>query len=261
MDLSAQEIVELRSKLADIGVVINLPSSKAGVKIRADKEGWASRQVSGKGGRGGIKTVYTLPAYAIDEMREKGVLHWLEDGDNDMPQAGFAPPPEEYGGFSDGLSWADRYGAWAIKQDTADIVPVRYYKEVFASAGQGAIPWDTSPEAMWFRSSFLGYLGVRAAECFCTRIDGDSMFPTLIDQGTALWQACGQYTREGIYLFRQHDELRVKRLQRINTYIYRVISDNPNKGMYPTVDLDVAAYARHEFEILGKYLWSCGIAK
>ena len=114
---------------------------------------------------------------------------------------------------------------------------------------------------MWFRVSFFKALGVRASDCFCTRIDGDSMAPTLIDQGTALWLTTNQYTREGIYLIRQFNELRVKRLQRASKNLYNLISDNPNKAIYPTTELDLTRIPSAEFEILGKYLWSCGIAK
>ena len=256
MEFSAQEIADIKHKALDMGVSIDLPSSKAGVKIRAEREKWDSRQVLGRGGRNGIKTIYTLPIYVIDELREKGLLEAVEEAET----AGYDAPDYAQEIYQT-ADFSDTYRIWAQAQDTGGIVPVRYYKEVFASAGSGSIPWDTSPEAMWFRDSFFKYLGVRPADCFCTRVDGDSMFPTLIDQGTVLWHSTGQYTREGIYLFRQHDELRVKRMQRIATHIYRVISDNPNKSIYPTVDLDTTAHARHEFEILGRYLWHCGIAK
>ena len=115
-------------------------------------------------------------------------------------------------------------------------------------------------EAMWFRASFFDHLGACPENRFCTRIKGDSMFPTIIDRGTVLWQACTEYLSEGIYLFRQGDELRVKRLQKIAPSVFRVISDNPNKGLYPTFDLDLSHSEDHYFEIYGRYLWDCGIS-
>ena len=75
-----------------------------------------------------------------------------------------------------------------------------------------------------------------------------------------MWQSVAQYTREGIYLFRQHDELRVKRLQRLTADTLNIISDNPNKSIYPTIQLTLTAENPDEFQILGKYLWDCGIA-
>lgn len=65
------------------------------------------------------------------------------------------------------------------------------------------------------------------------------------------------YTREGIYLFRQVNELRIKRLQRVNSHTFRIISDN--KDMYPIEILDLRDMEEHEFEIYGRYLWDCAI--
>lgn len=249
---SVSEIAKLASDLR----LLSLPNTGRAIQYRAQNENWPFDEVPSQGGKRGIKRIYPLPSYVIDELREKGLLETLEEADAagydaaDLPQEAYV-----FDGFS------DTYRIWAQAQETVGIVPVRYYKEVFASAGSGAIPWDTKPEAMWFRDSFFKYLGARPADCFCTRIDGDSMFPTLIDQGTALWYSTNQYTREGIYLFRQYDELRVKRMQRISTHIYRLISDNPNKSIYPTVDINTAAHTQQDFEILGRYLWHCGIAK
>lgn len=249
--LSASDLAEL-AKFADLK---SLPRTDKGISVKAKRDEWQFEKVDGKGGPGGKKTIFKLPNYVIDELEQKGLLHLIGGTETDTPLEGRNNQPDV--AHIENIDYAD----WAARQDTRDIVPVHYYKEVFASAGSGAIPWDTKPEAMWFRDSFFKYLGARPADCFCTRIDGDSMFPTLIDQGTALWYSTNQYTREGIYLFRQYDELRAKRMQRISTHIYRLISDNPNKSIYPTVDIDTSAHTQQDFEILGRYLWHCGIAK
>lgn len=81
--------------------------------------------------------------------------------------------------------------------------------------------------------------------------------PTLIDRGTVLWQMQNAYTTEGICLFRQVNELRVKRLQRVNSHTFRIISGN--KELYPLEILDLRDMESHEFEIFGKYLWDCAI--
>lgn len=152
------------------------------------------------------------------------------------------------------------YHTWAAQQDTSSIVPVRYHTNVFGSAGNGYtfdVPLET--QAMWFRISFFENLKVLPEFCFCTRVRGDSMHPTLIDRGTVLWRMQNAYTTEGIYLFRQVNELRIKRLQRVNSHTYRIISDNSNKDIYPTETLDLRDMENHEFEIYGKYLWDCAI--
>lgn len=85
------------------------------------------------------------------------------------------------------------------------------------------------------------------------------MFPTLTDRGTAMWQMISRYAGTDIYLFRQVHELRIKRLQQINSFTFNVISDNSNKDIYPTETLDLREMEEHEFEIYGRYLWDCSI--
>ena len=57
----------------------------------------------------------------------------------------------------------------------------------------------------------------------------------------------------GIYLFRQVGELRIKR------HMFRIISDNADKDIYSTTDLDLREIWGYEFEVYGRYLWYCGI--
>ena len=85
------------------------------------------------------------------------------------------------------------------------------------------------------------------------------MYPTLTNRGTVLWQMTSRYTGAGIYLFRQVDELRIKRLQQINGHTFSVISDNANKDIYPTETLDLREMQDYEFEVYGRYLWDCSI--
>ena len=74
-----------------------------------------------------------------------------------------------------------------------------------------------------------------------------------------MWAMQSVYTSEGIYLFRQVNELRIKRLQRVNSHTFRIISDNSNKDIYPTELLDLREMDEYEFEIYGRYLWDCAI--
>lgn len=253
MELSTQEIVDLVQYAREQGIEIDLPSSKGGVKKRAESKNWASRTVKGKGGRNGVKTLYTLPDEVVHELKEKGLLHLPETDPADTQAAPTSDLPESM------LAAFSQYTRWAAEQDRSRIIPVRYYSQVFASAGNGNIVWDTDCDVMWFRSSFFKHLQTDPAHCFCTRIQGDSMFPTLLDRGTVLWQATARFTGEGVYLFRQYDEIRAKRLVRLSNDRYQIISDNPNKSIYPTVELDLTQFEPHEFELYGKYLWGAGI--
>lgn len=247
-------ISEIQNLITQLNL-ISLPNTTRAIQYRAEREHWEYEEAPSQGGKKGVKRIYPLPTYVIDELEQKGLLHLIDGAETDTPLEVRNTQPDV--AHIENIDYAD----WAARQDTRDIVPVRYYKEVFASAGSGAIPWDTDPEAMWFRTAFFKHLQLSPADCFCTRIDGDSMFPTLIDQGTVLWQAATRYTREGIYLFRQQDELRVKRLQRLTADTLNIISDNPNKSIYPTTQLTLSATTPADFQILGKYLWSCGISK
>ena len=276
------ELVELRKKYG----LTTLPRSDRGITGKAKREKWANEQILGKGGPGGIKTIYSIPDYVIEELKEKGVLDLLvpekegsgsvQSGKYPTGKAGTPAPVlresiyKEYGAAKREKAnlpavplsmrqTVNAYPEWAARQNTEAITPVRYYSSVFASAGPGSIVWEVETEAMWFRTSFFDHLGIPPARCFCTRIKGDSMFPTIIDRGTVLWQATAEFINEGIYLFRQDNELKVKRLQKIAPGVFRVISDNPNKVLYPAFDLDLTEADEHYFEIYGRCLWACGI--
>lgn len=276
MELSAQEITELVKNAADNGVILDLPSSKVGVKIRAENQNWKSRMVQGKGGKGGMKKIYTLPPHIVEELKEKGVLPQSDTATAPVQPAPAQAPPAPAKPHRSYLKNGARrplgavppfmqpmvaeYDDWAAAQDTGLIVPVRYHTNVFGSAGNGyEVMEQVNTEAMWFRGSFFEMLGVPPARCFCTRVKGDSMHPTLTDRGTVLWQMTARYTGAGIYLFRQVNELRIKRLQQINSFTFSVISDNPNATLYPQEMLDLRDLQDHEFEIYGRYLWDCSI--
>ena len=241
----------------------SLPNSARGIQYRADREKWGYEEVPTQGGKHGLKKVYNLPSYLIEELEKKGLSHLLKMG-NDV-SAAVAPKTAQ--SIQPSLPVPDfmqpmiaQYHAWAAQQDTSAIVPIRYHTNVFGSAGNGyAMMGNVNTESMWFRASFFDVLGVPPSRCFCTRIKGDSMHPTLIDRGTVLWQMQNAYTTEGIYLFRQVNELRIKRLQRVNSHTFRIISDNSNKDIYPTELLDLREMDEYEFEIYGRYLWDCAI--
>lgn len=267
--LSIAEIIEIAKAAKKQGIDSGLPSSKPGVADRAEKQGWKFETAPARGGKNGVKKVYTLPPKTIAELERKGLLHLLQKS-TDTPNVPSNKPFSSYlkKGVDSGIhdvpefmrEMVSSYGEWAQEQDTDLIVPVRYHTNVFGSAGNSyELMENVNTEAMWFRRSFFNALGVPPELCFCTRVKGDSMFPTLTDRGTAMWQMITRYVGEDIYFFRQVNELRIKRLQQINSFTFRIISDNPNKDIYPTIDLDLRDMADHEFEIYGRYLWDCAI--
>lgn len=266
--LSVAEIVDLVRKSNELGIQSGLPSSKPGIMDRAERQNWAYEEEPTQGGKNGLKRIYTLPSYVVEELREKGLLHLLgapsatRQGAPAKPYRSFPKTPARTGGGIPEFMrpMVAEYDDWAAEQGTDSIVPVRYHTNVFGSAGNGyEVLEEVNTEAMWFRRSFFDVLGVPPARCFCTRVKGNSMHPTLTDGGTVLWQMTSRYTSEGIYLFRQVGELRIKRLQQINGFTFRIISDNPNDTLYPITDLDLREMQDYEFEIYGRYLWDCSI--
>ena len=266
--LSVAEIVDLVRKSNELGIQSGLPSSKPGIMDRAERQNWAYEEEPTQGGKNGLKRIYTLPSYVVEELREKGLLHLLgapsatRQGAPAKPHHSFPKTPARTGGGIPEFMrpMVAEYDDWAAEQGTDSIVPVRYHTNVFGSAGNGyEVLEEVNTEAMWFRRSFFDVLGVPPARCFCTRVKGNSMHPTLTDGGTVLWQMTSRYMSEGIYLFRQVGELRIKRLQQINGFTFRIISDNPNDTLYPITDLDLREMQDYEFEIYGRYLWDCSI--
>ncbi len=263
---SAKEL----EKIVNDYKLLSLPGGERGILGKATREGWEYEQVPSKGGKGGKKKVFLLPNDVVDEIREKGLMHLMGEAVSEQLQPPLqgdisepTKPSLEYGNLPSFMRRAvANYADWAMVQKIDDIIPIRYYSNVYGSAGNGFIFNDIlETEAMWFRASFFKRLGVRPERCFCTRVKGDSMMPTLIDRGTVLWHGDNRYTGEGIYLFRYLDELKIKRLQRIGKNIYRIISDNPNQITYPVTDLDLSNAQEYDFEIYGKYLWDCGISE
>lgn len=258
---SVAELVELARYFTESDSENRLPTTPAGIAYRADKENWEYEEVPTQGGKNGVKKVYTLPSYIIEELSQKGLLHLLDKSASASvaPVRASHPRPAPAVGVPTFMSpMVAEYHDWAAGQDRGAIVPVRYHTNVFGSAGNGYIFNESvETQAMWFRASFFDVLGVKPEKCFCTRVKGDSMHPTLIDRGTVLWQMQDRYTVEGIYLFRQVEELRIKRLQRVNSHTFRIISNN--RDMFPVEELDLKKMEQDEFEIYGKYLWDCAI--
>ena len=267
--LSVAEIIEIAKNAKEQGIDPNLPSSKPGVADRAEREGWEFEVVPAKGGKGGVKKIYTLPHTLLEELKAKGLLHLFDkpakqvENDTAKPHRPYLKTVKHATGepvASFMQPMVTGYDDWAEQQNTDSIVPVRYHTNVFGSAGNGyEVLEEVNTEAMWFRRSFFDVLGVPPARCFCTCVKGNSMHPTLTDGGTVLWQMTSRYTSEGIYLFRQVGELRIKRLQQINGFTFRIISDNPNDTLYPITDLDLREMQDYEFEIYGRHLWDCSI--
>ena len=50
---------------------LDLPATSRGIALKIQREDWEFEEVAGKGGKGGVKRIYALPDYLIDEIKEK----------------------------------------------------------------------------------------------------------------------------------------------------------------------------------------------
>lgn len=115
-----------------------------------------------------------------------------------------------------------------------------------ASFAAGAQPIGEAP----FDYALLRQLGRQSAEGLgVVECDGDSMEPTIPDGARVLLDLKDTRLREGIFGFRMGDELRIKRLRRVEDGV-QVISDNPR---YPPELLIGPVLER--FAVIGRALW------
>ena len=125
---------------------------------------------------------------------------------------------------------------------------------VGASAGPGALPDDERAVAhIGFDPAWLRRLGASAPdELSITRVEGDSMLPTLASGDDILIDGsdAADRLRDGIYVLRRDDALNVKRLAiHPGTRRITVASDNPAHPTWP--DCDPAT-----IDIIGRVIWA-----
>ncbi len=255
------------ARLQDAAQLSCLPNSDRGIGLRAMREDWVATTVPGKGGPGGTKTLYTLPDYVISELNEKNLIHLINEFGGAEQNITLEKPSETIiaeprASYTYQPSMKDEnekaYELWANQQVKDDIIPIRYYRDVYASAGHGAFNFTETADVMWFRTSFIkNYLSIAASKLVCIRVKGDSMIPTIVPGGTAMLHLSDQYEGEGIYLIRQGEELKIKRLQKATVNKVQIISDN--KDVYPMVEVDLSNAIEGDFAILGKCVWFAAV--
>lgn len=199
-----------------------LPTSPQGINKKARVQEWKKRNRDGVQG-GAVEYHYT----SLPEL----VQHEL----------GFTVQPP-----------AKNQPALSPAQEADEMERVPFY-DVQASAGLGAFNHDVyapddyiglSKRWLELRGFYLSYLVFITAS-------GDSMYPTISDGDMLLINRAAKQPKDGkIYVFRQGDQLWVKRVQGIMGGI-RLISDN--KELYSPVDVmfDDAL----DFEVIGQVVY------
>ena len=219
--------------LAEYGKRAGLPGTARGCTKKAQREQWPSRQIQGKGGKGGIKTLYQPPTALAAAIASLGGLP--------LPSpAKEKPVPASH----------------RVEQPLAGYVAIPLYNGVRAAAGDGAlVEHETPDDALVFKEQWVRMeLGARPQDLYLIRVAGDSMEPTLRSGDVILVdRRATRPDREGVYILRMNDMLLVKRLQALPGGVVRVISDN---AAFAPFDIKAAEFGGAELAIIGRVVWT-----
>lgn len=221
--------------LAKVGArgVLGIPGTARGCRDKAQREKWPAKQVQGKGGKGGVLTLYQPPAQVLAAIDAIGDL----------------PPPSP---AREKPIPASRH----IEQPIAGYVAIPLYNGVRAAAGDGAlVEHETPDDALVFKEQWVRIeLGARPQDLYLIRVAGDSMEPTLRSGDVILVdRRATRPDREGVYILRMNDMLLVKRLQALPGGVVRVISDN---AAFAPFDIKAAEFGGAELAIIGRVVWT-----
>jgi phage repressor protein C with HTH and peptisase S24 domain len=221
--------------LAKVGArgVLGIPGTARGCRDKAQREGWPAKQVQGKGGKGGVLTLYQPPAQVLAAI----------DAVVDLP------PPSPARGKPIPASHR-------VEQPLAGYVAIPLYNGVRAAAGDGAlVEHETPDDALVFKEQWVRMeLGARPQDLYLIRVAGDSMEPTLRSGDVILVdRRATRPDREGVYILRMNDMLLVKRLQALPGGVVRVISDN---AAFAPFDIKAAEFGGAELAIIGRVVWT-----
>lgn len=123
--------------------------------------------------------------------------------------------------------------ARAAAFDDGDYVGV---SELASAAGDVAgVEHERVTGRIKFRRAWLDRYGLVARNCRVIRVSGESMEPTLIDGCSILVNLAGLRRRVGhLYVVRTAAGLVVKRAGRDGSGVWQLVSDNPNKHVWPS---------------------------
>lgn len=213
--------------------IYGLPTTKSAILARAAKESWEYREIKGLGG---IHKEFNLPKrYLLN----KDPLHTAEANTH----------------YKVGLI---DYEAWAKKIDKSNFIPIRYCKDIQKLTESNLFESKETPDAILFSQNFIfNTLKANPKDLLCFYVQSDSMMPTIRKTGVAMFDLSKGYSGEGVYLIRQGDELKIKRIHKITTKTILIISDN--KEVYPSIEIDLTKVTLDDFSIIGMYMWDSAI--
>ncbi len=122
----------------------------------------------------------------------------------------------------------------SLEESTEKFATIRYFRQINASAGGGAINWEESYETIRIDEALVKLLGGRKRLKYIDALEvrGDSMEPVLRDGDlVAVDRGRRDVKSGGIYVVRIGEELFIKQID-LDGNLWRCVSFN---GAYPTI--------------------------
>ncbi|UWQ00824.1 hypothetical protein K3X44_09875 [Aliiroseovarius crassostreae] len=139
-----------------------------------------------------------------------------------------------------------------VQDEPFDTVP-RY--DAASAAGNGVVNFEGPPiDHLAFSKIWLEQNGINAGACVLINVKGDSMEPSIYDGDLVMIDRSKTTIRTGqLYVFRDDDTLRLKRLDVIPDTAITLRSDNPKYPPEPRTDEAMNAIAEG---VVGEVVWS-----
>ncbi len=138
----------------------------------------------------------------------------------------------------------------SIRDETEKFARIRYFSDIYASAGGGAFNYDEESEYINIDKKILEHLGINSTKDIeAINVIGESMEPTLKDGSVVFVDKNDKnIKKDGIFVLSTNDGLFIKRVLYGIDGSCDIISDNP---AYPTQTIP-----KGSFEIVGKVIGS-----
>lgn len=230
---SAAEI----AALANAGAA-KMPATERGALRHAKENHWESKVVPGKGGKGGMKTVFMPPDHLL-----KKIFLFMLNNPYFLDTGEIGIPKNDYEEHAINLNARKSYG---------DFVFVPRY-DVKASAGHGSlIHSEQIVDHLAFKKSWVRLeLGCAEKDLALITVKGDSMEPTLSPNDLILIDLRKNYVADNaVYVLQYDGSLLVKRIQRLMNGSVIIKSDNPEYKIE-----ELSADQAKKLNVLGVVVW------
>lgn len=132
---------------------------------------------------------------------------------------------------------SELYGEKEYSEKNTEIIQLKYYENVYASAGNGCFNDKEAYEYFNFDKEFLNKINIRNnyENIMIIRATGDSMYPTINVNDLLFVDVSKKEIRNNnIYIFNEDGVLKVKRLLKENPTVQelKIVSDNTFYNSY-----------------------------